>query len=302
MKELLRKTFELVRAYPVLCAPYLVACLLAFGLWRLRATAEKGIIRWFTTSHSVLGGTVQAPIDYAALERVLLVIIPLGLATLFVTIWLFVVVLAVTCGMVDSIGREQGPNAREAVAGLSASWGRILLFSLKFLLAIGVVMVGVTAPLFFVLRAVHHLEYLTSHSWLPAVLILYVGCLIWLMMPAAIRLLRPDAAGPISTQIRNRGTILAVLVTEAGYGLGILAPRLEKGIVFEFRWELTALSAFNSVLANVPDVLLFIALALLANETAPGMDSETGSKLRKLLHALMPLHFRRDQDPQEPLP
>ena len=301
MKDLLRKTFELIRAYPVLCAPYLVACLLAFGLWRLRGMAEKAIFRWFSTSHSVLGGAVQAPTD-SAFAKATLAYLPLGLATIFAIICLFVAVLVVTGGMVNAIGSEQEPDAREGLARLAHDWGRILLFSLKFLLAIGVVGVGVTVPLFYLLRAVHHREYLTTPSWLPALLVLYVGCLVWLMMPAAIRLLRPDKVGPISTQVRNWGAILAVVASEAGNALGLLAQRLEKGIIFDNRWELAARSAFNAILANAPDVLLFIALALLANETASGMDPETGSKPRNLLRDLMPLHFRRDQDPQEPMP
>jgi uncharacterized membrane protein len=267
MKELLRKTFELIRDNPILWAPCLVAELLAICLWHLRGIAEKAIFRWFSTSHSVLGGGVPAPTDQA-FAKATLAYIPLGLATIFVIICLFVVVLLVTAGMVNAIMREQEPDARKALAGLTHDWRRILLFSLKFLLAIGVVGVAVTVPLFYLLRAAHHPEYLTSPLWLPVILILYMGCLAWLMMPPAIRLQRPEMAGPISTQDSSWGMILAIVASETGNALGILSQKLEKGMILEFRWEWTALSMLNSILANAPDVLLFVALALLASESA----------------------------------
>jgi hypothetical protein len=65
------------------------------------------------------------------------------------------------------------------------------------------------------------------------------------------------------------------------------------------RWEITALSVFNSVIANAPDALLFIALALLAAELSREGDSNNVSKIRELLPLLMPLHFGKSEEPPE---
>jgi hypothetical protein len=298
MKKLWRKTAELFRMHPVLWTPYVAAELLAICLWRLRGVAEKGIFRWFLTRHSVLGGDIAVPnTDHAALARASIAYAPIGLATIFVVVFVFVVALVVTASLVDAIGREQTPDLRELLAGLVPRWRRILLFSLVFLVAFGVFAAGAAGILFCLLYAVHRPDLLTSAIWPPAFLLVSVGCPAWLLMPAAIRLLRADKTMVVSVQARNWGTIIAILATEAGVGLGMVLQKAEARIMLDSRWELTVLSALNSILANAPDVLLFIALALLASENWEEVEKDRGSKVRELFQILMPLHLRQNREP-----
>jgi hypothetical protein len=226
--------------------------------------AEKGIFRWFSTSHSVLGGEVATPMDHATLAKASIAYAPIGFATIFVVVCLFVSALLVTAGMVDAIGRDHTPDVRNAFAAITSKWWRILLFSVKFLLAVGVVFAGVVVPSFFALKAIHHVELLYSPKLLYAWVIVFVGCIAWLIMPAAIRLLQANSTGLVSSRTRIQATILAILVSEAGMALGMIVQKMEAGTILDSQWEVTALSALNSIVANAPNVLLFIAMALLA--------------------------------------
>jgi hypothetical protein len=104
-------------------------------------------------------------------------------------------------------------------------------------------------------------------------------------MPTAIRFLRSPDTAPVSAEVRNRGTIFYVLTSAVALALENIIGRAEATMVFEKRWELAAVSAVNSIVVNTPEVLLFIALALLAfggtrdpstreNQDAPTLPSE----------------------------
>lgn len=298
MRNLWRKAAKLLLEFPVLWVPYLAAELLAIGLWRLRGMAEKGIFRWFSTSHSVLGGNMEAPaVDHATLAKASLAYAPIGLATIFVVVSLFVIALVVTAGMVDAIGREENPDARAALAGIAPRCRRILLFSLVFLAAFGFAGAGVLLPAVYLLKVVHRLELAPSTALSFGLAPVVVGCAAWMVTPLAIRLLRAGATGPVSVQIRKRGTIMAILAAEAGIALGVISQKFEAHMMFGSRWEGTALSLLNSILANAPDVLLFIALALLSTECAREMERSEDSKMHRILQALMPLHFGHSKEP-----
>jgi MFS family permease len=254
--------------------------------------AEKGIFRWFSTSRSVLGSVIPAPLSgHAMLARASIVYAPIGFLTIFVVVCLFVVALVVTASMVDAIGREQKPDVRKALAELAPRQWRILLFSLKFLVVFGVATAVVTALSYCLFYAIHRPDHLTSAMLLPVLVLVGVGCAVWLVTPAAIRLLRAYTTGQVLAEARNRGTIIAVLASEAGLALGMIAQRLETPIALNSRWELSAVLGLNSIVANAPDVLVFIALALLAAEYSPESENNKGSKTDELLQRLMPLHF-----------
>jgi hypothetical protein len=85
-------------------------------------------------------------------------------------------------------------------------------------------------------------------------------------MPSAIRLLQAETTGLVTAKTRNQGLILAALVTGAGVALGMIAQKIESGIILDSQWEFMALSGLNSIVADAPDVLLFIALSLLATK------------------------------------
>ena len=213
-----------------------------------------------------MGGNIALTPDHTILARASITYAPIGFATIFVIVCLFVTALMVTAGMVDAIGREQRTDARKVLAIIASQWRRILLFSLKFLVTFGVVAAGATILSYSLLYTVHRLDLLASTFLLLGLVLVVVGCAAWLVMPSAIRLLQAETTGLVTAKTRNQGLILAALVTGAGVALGMIAQKIESGIILDSQWEFMALSGLNSIVADAPDVLLFIALSLLATK------------------------------------
>jgi hypothetical protein len=301
MQKLCLRTGELLSRHPILWLPYLGADLLAICLWRLRGLAQKSIVHWFATGHSALGGSIALPPhDYAALNRAFLAYLPIGIATILSIVWLFVAALLATATMVHSIELDQRPDAGKILTEVSAHWLRILLFALRFLITLVVFAGGTTALSSYVLFLLHRGDlFHTSFGLIAGLVLVGIGCTAWLVIPSALRLLKRDAAALVPAYIRNQGTILAILATEAGVAVGFVVPKLEASVLLDSQWEITALSVVNSVVANAPDALLFVALALLAAEVSRERNNEKNSKIVELLPVLMPLHFGKSEDPPQ---
>lgn len=297
MEKLCGRVAQLLRMYPSLWLPYIVADLLAICLWRLRGLTERSIFHWFTTSHSVLSGEVASPhYDSASLARASIAYAPIAITTIIAVVCLFVAALVATADIVDSIKKEQRPDARAILAKLATHWRKILLFALRFLITAGVFFAGTTGLSYYLLFRTRRQDLLTSFWFLAGQLLIEVGCAAWLVMPAAIRLLEGGAEVRTSAQARSQGTILAIIAAEVGAALGSFVPKLEASIHLNSRWEATALSVFNSVVADAPDALLFIALALLVAEFSGVTGGRKDSKILGLLRLLMPLHFGKGEE------
>jgi len=300
MQKLCRRVVELLKKHPILWLPYLVAELLAIFLWRLRGLAEHGIFHWFTTDHSVLGGDIASPRPgHAALTNASIAYLPIGIATIVMVVCLLVASLLATAAMVDSIEQEQRPDTRKILADLVARWRRILLFSLRFLITFGFFAGGTAALLYYMLFLAHRRDLLASSWSFAGIMLVGVGSSTWLILPTAMRLVGEKAAVLVSAQARNRGTIVAILATAAGAAIGFFVWRLEASMALNSRWEIAALSVSNSVISNAPDVLLFVALALLASEFSGENESKKDSGIREFLTPLMPLHFGKNGEPPQ---
>jgi hypothetical protein len=90
------------------------------------------------------------------------------------------------------------------------------------------------------------------------------GCLAWLLVPAAIRLLRPQGNPTISAQDRNIGVVFAVSASAGSLALEYLVGKAETIVMLDKLWEGEAIAVVNTIIINAPQVFLFIALALLA--------------------------------------
>jgi hypothetical protein len=298
MQKLFRKVAELLIKHPILWLPYITADLFAICLWRLRGLAEKGIFHWFTTNRSVLGGENVLPSnDHAALGRASIAYAPIGIATIVAVVCLFVAALVVTATMVNAIERTQKPSGRKVLADLAVQWRKIFLFALWFLIVF-ISFAAATAGLSIYLFILAHHQYLPVPFWLEAGLALVTaGCGAWLVTPALMRLLRKGGATSVSIRKRNRVAILAILAAEAGLALGFFMSKMEASMFFNSQWQITAISVLNSVVANAPDALLFVALALLAVELPMETESGKDSKHGEFLPVLMPLHFGKSEEP-----
>jgi hypothetical protein len=95
-------------------------------------------------------------------------------------------------------------------------------------------------------------------------------------MPAAIRLLQAPAIAPGFVERRRLATIFVVLASAAALRLENLVGWVEARAIFDNPWELNVISALNAIAANVPEILLFIALALLALESGVTAEVHEG--------------------------
>lgn len=300
MIPLLRKSIELLSENPVLWLPYLIADLLAVFLWRIWGVVRTSIFHWFTTRQSVLGGDVSVPsTDYSALARASQVAIPIGFVTVFVIVCVFVIAFMATAEMLHAINREEKIDAWGFLARLAQRWGKLLVFSLKCLAVFGAFLVGVGALLSFILFRFHVTNLRTSNIFEFGLSAVCAGCGTWVLTPIAIRLLRGDGKALIPFQVRNYGAITAILSVEAGALLGVLLSKAEARVQLDSQFEWSLLAAFNSVVANAPVALLFVAIALLAANVLDELESGGRSMVHSLLQTVMPMHFQETSDPEE---
>jgi len=285
MKELWSRTFELFRRRIVLWVPCSVAAILMLALGKL----EKAEIHWlygfFATRHSVLGGDVPVADLAQAQHRAMMLIFPLGFVKEFLEVGLFVVALAATKNLVCMILKEQRPDTITAVRGILPRSREILLLSFKYmavLLVFGGVLIFVgSSPL--TPNRIH--EFFLSKTVVYVLGLVCQGCLAWLLMPAAIRLLRSPDNPTISVQGRKMGTVFAVATSAGALALEYLVGKVETVVVIEEQWEGLAIAVVNTIVINTPEVLLFIALSLLAiqefgNDRLLAPESELNGRSR----------------------
>jgi hypothetical protein len=299
MRYLFFRVADLLREHPALLLPYVAADLLAIFLWRLRGQAEKVIFHWFATGHLVIGIDVATPrLNSGAFAKAALTYTPIGITTIVSVMWLFVAAFVATAIMVRSFENEQSPDARDLLAEVALLWPRILMFALRLLITAAIFAFGTVGLTYFLLYLAHHRELFFPSFWLMiAMMPIGTGCTAWLVLPAAMRLIRGEANVVVSTKTKKLGTIVTVLALEAGAVIAFLLPTLEKRVLLYSEGARATIWAINSVLANSPNALLFIALALLACKSAGQEDRNKGSRLREILPALMPLHFDPSKEP-----
>lgn len=280
MKDLWRKTWNLFREYPILWVPYLAAELLAIGLWQLRGMVEKVIFQWFTTRHSALGNSVTPNLDHAALAKASLAYAPIGFATIFFVVCLFVIAMVATAQMVNAVASDQRPELNKSLNGIVSRWTKILTFAFKFLFA-WLIFFAVSVWLLAVLVNMMHQSELPTSLWVSSIEATCVTvCLAWFLTPAAIRLLRSPDPEPVSTIVRRQGTILALLVISIEGLLGIIAQPVDARLMTDMPAEREAVILLTKLAVNLPFVMLFIGLALLAvnfsgeSTSQPGPEAE----------------------------
>lgn len=264
MKALWNKAFELLREHLVLWVPCLIAGILMLVLGRLNRAEVHLLLKHFATQHSVLGGDVASGDPVRAQHQAMMIIYPLGFLERFLKVFVFVVALVSTKNLVQMIIENQRPDVKVAVRGFIPRWREVLLFSIKYMAIVavfgGFLIVLTTSPL--TSERFHEIA-LSKASFFVQALVME-GSLAWLLMPAAIRLLRSPSNPTISTQDRKLGVVFAVATAAGSLVLGSLLGNAETAIVFDSPWEAWAIGVLNSIITNALYVLLFIAIALLA--------------------------------------
>jgi hypothetical protein len=266
MKKLWKRTFELFRTHIHLWVPCSIAGILMIALGRM----QKAEIRWlfgiFGTQHSVLGGVAPSTDLSQVQHQVMMVMYPQGLLRQLLEVCFFVAALATTKSLVKMILEAQRPDMVAAVKGIVPEYREILLFSLKYM-AVTALFGGALLLASYVLTPEHFQKIAFSKLFVSVYGLVGEGCLAWLLVPSAIRLLRRPGSHTVSTRDRQTGTIFAVAASAVTFGLEFLVGKAESTIILDNQWESDAIAVANSVIVNTPQILLFIALALLAMQT-----------------------------------
>lgn len=231
---------------------------------------QKAEIRWlfafFGTQRSVLGGMVPSTDSSQVLHQVMMLSYPLGTLKQLLEVCFFVMALVTTENLVKMILEAQKPNMVAAMRGLMPKYREILLFSLKYM-AVMAFFGGILILASYVLTPEHFREIFVSKVFVNVWGLVAEGCLAWMLVPSAIRLLRRPGSHAVSTLDRQTGTVFAVAASAVTLGLIYLVDKAESTFILDNQWESDVIAVANSVIVNIPEILLFIALALLAIRT-----------------------------------
>ncbi len=298
MLEIFRKSFELFRRHLVLWLPCTCAGLLNIAFARLERLGILSLARWMSTStgRSVLGGEVVSTDPSEFQRRALMLARPLGLCREFVDVCLFVGALVVTAKLVRMIVDEQKPEIATALKGTVLKWRGILLFSLKFMLAMGAMVAIMSFATRFAPMPNRLIPIFASKAFTYTAGMVMEGIVAWLLMPTALRLLGMPHDVLISRACRRLATAFVVLASLAGFGVETFVGWAEKGLIFDTRLEYSAISVLNTIMVNAPEVLLFIAISLLAVMALPERDESRPSWDRGVLRSMMPMHIEPGKD------
>lgn len=294
MKALWRSTLSLLRQYPILWLPLVLAEFINFNItWferMLQRSLMGQLLPWLTESRSVLGGATSHIAPTAQTIRDLhLILLPLDLGTELICIFLSAAALVATAELLRSLAKGRPATLPAALASIAPSRRRILIFSLTLLglNAISEVLTTFLAPLVFVnfehklehllslslqsanvLEASHLIPNLASHLWvLPVAL-----CIVYIIAPLQARLAQPPDAAPVPDQAKQARTA-AILTAVAMSALSFLVAMLEAPL-FQLlppssSLVLYPIGTITSLITALPYVPLYIAFYLITTPEGP---------------------------------
>jgi hypothetical protein len=233
------------------------------ALGRLQKAEIHWLFKFFGTQRSVLGGVVPSTDLSHVQHQMMMVMIPQGVLKQLLEVCFFVAALIITKNLVKMILEAQKPDMVAAVRDIVPEYREIFLFSIKYM-AVMAFFGGVLILASYVQTPEHSRDIAVTKVLLFVYGLVVEGCLAWLLVPSAIRLLRGPGSHTVSTRERQTGTIFAVAASAATSVLGFLVGKAESTLILDNHWESDALAVANSVIVNTPEILLFIALALLA--------------------------------------
>jgi hypothetical protein len=294
MRILWRSTTSLLRQYPILWLPVLVAEIVNFNLrWferLLLRPLRHQLILWFSQAHSVLS-TTPVPIQPTGsiMIKTALLTAPLEWGMQFLCAAVTVASLVATAAILQSIAKTGRGSLRAVIAPITSSRRRILIFSLQ-LFAFGVI-AGIVIAIFLPLLSTLYLPYklaqffslslktemvlnklqlnfLTNYILLAPITLISL----YIMAPLAVRLLQPPDSIPAKHQAKQ-ARIAALFVSVATCILSYLLFRLDS-LFIALQYAPTGPVAylfhtFTSFIAAGPWVPLFIAFYLISNPESP---------------------------------
>jgi hypothetical protein len=293
MRILWRSTTSLLRQYPILWLPVLVAEIVNFNLrWferLLLRPLRHQLILWFSQAHSVLS-TTPVPIQPTGsiMIKTALLTAPLEWGMQFLCAAVTVASLVATAAILQSIAKTGRGSLRAVIAPITSSRRRILILSLQFwglnmilslqfwgLNILFTSLLELLSPLVF---SIHNLQAYLGRSNLAGSFFSYLWVLpvtlfvCYIIAPLEARLLQSPESTPAPDQAR-RARVVAILVA---LGLCVFNPLTGMAESYILQMSLLAFSLkfflielLFSLIRTAPYALLFIAFYLIANPESP---------------------------------
>ena len=267
MRERWRKTVEMFWEHPVLWLPYIVAESCSAVVTFVGTWIRHQIVNSFLVTHSVLGGE-STHLDPGRVHNALIFSAPVEVAQHLLDTILAAVALVWTARCVESILAGESTALASALRRLKADQGRILWFALKFaacVLAGVLLLYAIGTPLTIILNQKFGAS-ITVSSWLFGGTIVTAAA--WIATPWAITLLRDADSPPIKRDEIRVARTLAVLVAASTVVLGFAYNSIRHRIQVGSPIEGKMVGAIAGLIVNSPQILLFIAFALLSSRQA----------------------------------
>jgi uncharacterized membrane protein len=267
MRELWRKTVEVLKAHPSLLFPLVCASLANFCLGWLQKTATHFVIHRFLAGNSVLGFAIPAAdATHAYVRQSMLLLLPFSLAVRVLAFCLYVGGFLLTARLVRDAVCGQSLDWRGAAQFLRARLGRIFLFSWVVLLFSA--LVGVLGSAVFAVQTFLLLHgYLSFMAAARIATFLVAAVLLWIMLPSALRLIAdaPEEEIPAHRKLLGRiaGVVAAAMVSVLIACAASLNPHI--AVAFENQAILRncILGPAISIVEDLPLGLLWVFLGVL---------------------------------------
>src|ERR1035437_1710817 len=229
MRTLLRTTASLLRQYPILWFPLVIADIVNFSLdWterRLHHNLVVHLVSWLSQNHSVLSSTpVYADPPHFTTTVIVILTAPITWATYFLSTVLYTSAMLVTAALLANLAENGHPLLHLAASTLRSSRRRILVFSVK-LCALFAVSLLLAAPL--LAGAIWFQRFLETTPSLPlkfqlqlqkADLLGYVTelpimmAIACIVAPMALKLLQPPGSTPTQQAIKTARIVALIVV------------------------------------------------------------------------------------------
>ncbi|HEV2578589.1 MAG TPA: hypothetical protein VGU25_15395 [Acidobacteriaceae bacterium] len=262
-EQLWRRTVTLVREYPLLWLPVIVADLGSSALKASKSFVMFYLLRFAFRGHSVLG---FATVDPTANGLAYALTGGWAQVTRFACIALYAAAFLVTSRMVmQQMGRPRSDGRN--LIGASLLLGlRAFLFAIPLILASFLpITLAVTYPRW---------HPIVAHWLFSDLLGLLIMCgLAYLMVPVALHAVAEVRSGQAGGHLVQTGRTWAFAGVTASTSL-IILEHIVLGISYGTHSEVLAIRAIASLIAALPYAPLYVALSLLAKDEEPEVPPE----------------------------
>ena len=271
MKELWRRTVELIRRYPVLWLPAIWAGCLSYGWAHLRLILLHDVFPAVMKQQSVLGGSVSDTSPGRVGAFFLLSVVNTNILQ-YADVCGYVVALLMIAKMLGRLTANEPSGAPYADISIASRWEGVLWIALvTYVVALGMGAVAMW-PVAYYAGSVHHPS-IASRPYVVtlAILPLY-AVLAYFVTPMALRLLARSGKNAIGYEERSLGRLSSLLACAAIATLSFIQLSTPKPFGLN-ALETALIGLFWAVLISLPYTPLFIAVSLLGagfiQEAAP---------------------------------